>query len=55
MWYFMQQSGVHPTITGVLLSFCNSFGDGGENSPLQIVTLATQTCCVLYFAIVRFS
>lgn len=33
MWYFMQQSGVHPTITGVLLSFAIPFGDGGEKSP----------------------
>lgn len=33
MWYFMQQSGVHPTITGVLLAFAIPFGDGGEKSP----------------------
>lgn len=33
MWYFMQQSGVHPTITGVLLAFAIPFGDGGELSP----------------------
>jgi NhaA family Na+:H+ antiporter len=32
MWYFMQQSGVHPTITGVLLAFAIPFGDGGEKS-----------------------
>lgn len=33
MWYFMQQSGVHPTISGVLLAFAIPFsGDGGEKS-----------------------
>lgn len=33
MWYFMQQSGVHPTITGVLLAFAIPFGDGTKKSP----------------------
>lgn len=33
MWYFMHASGVHPTITGVLLAFAIPFGDGGERSP----------------------
>ena len=33
MWYFMLNSGVHPTITGVLLAFTIPFGDGGEKSP----------------------
>lgn len=33
MWYFMQKSGIHPTITGVLLAFAIPFGDGGEKSP----------------------
>jgi NhaA family Na+:H+ antiporter len=37
MWYFMIHSGVHPTITGVLLAFAISFGDGGENSPSLIL------------------
>ncbi len=33
MWYYMKQSGVHPTIVGVLLAFAIPFGDGGERSP----------------------
>jgi len=33
MWYFMLHSGVHATITGVLLAFVIPFGDGGEKSP----------------------
>ena len=32
MWYFMLHSGVHATITGVLLSFAIPFGDGKERS-----------------------
>jgi Na+:H+ antiporter, NhaA family len=32
MWYFMLHSGVHATITGVLLAFVIPFGDGKENS-----------------------
>jgi NhaA family Na+:H+ antiporter len=32
MWYFMLNSGVHPTITGVLLAFAVTFGNGGEKS-----------------------
>lgn len=33
MWYFMLQSGVHATITGVLLAFALPFTDGGKQSP----------------------
>jgi Na+:H+ antiporter, NhaA family len=32
MWYFMLNSGVHATITGILLAFAIPFGDGSENS-----------------------
>jgi Na+:H+ antiporter, NhaA family len=32
MWYFMLHSGVHPTITGVLLAFVIPYGDGGKNT-----------------------
>ena len=32
MWYFMLHSGVHATITGVLLAFVIPFGDGGEKT-----------------------
>jgi NhaA family Na+:H+ antiporter len=37
MWYFMLYSGVHATITGVLLAFAIPFGDGGEKSPSYIL------------------
>ncbi len=32
MWYFMLNSGVHATITGVLLAFVIPFGDGKKNN-----------------------
>ncbi len=32
MWYFMLQSGIHPTITGVLLAFVIPFGTGEEGT-----------------------
>lgn len=33
MWFFMYRSGIHPTITGVLLAFAIPFGSGDEKSP----------------------
>lgn len=33
MWFFMMQSGIHPTISGVLLAFACPFGKDSESSP----------------------
>jgi NhaA family Na+:H+ antiporter len=37
MWYFMLHSGIHATITGVLLAFAIPFEDGGEKTPSYIL------------------
>ncbi len=33
MWFFMMQSGIHPTISGVLLAFAFPFGKNSDMSP----------------------
>ena len=37
MWYFMLQSGIHATITGVLVAFAIPFGDGKKKSTSYVL------------------
>ena len=37
MWYFMMQTGIHATITGVLVAFAIPFGNGNEKSTSYIL------------------
>lgn len=37
MWFFMLNSGIHATVTGVLLAFAIPFGNGGEKSTSYIL------------------
>jgi len=37
MWYFMLHSGVHATITGVLVAFAIPFGDGKKQTPSYVL------------------
>lgn len=36
-WYCMLHSGVHATVTGVLLAFVIPFGDGGKKTPSYVL------------------
>ncbi|NMH29192.1 Na+/H+ antiporter NhaA [Flavobacterium silvaticum] len=40
MWYFMHHSGIHATITGVLLAFALPFGNGDEKSTSYLLQQA---------------
>ncbi len=47
MWFFMYRSGIHPTITGVLLAFAIPFGQWkGALTLACFTTPLTQTCCI---------
>ena len=48
MWYFMLHSGVHATISGVLLAFAIPFGDGSEKSPSYNFTTSTPSAGGVY-------
>lgn len=37
MWYFMLHSGIHATITGVLLAFAIPFGDGSKKTASYVL------------------
>jgi len=37
MWYLIYRSGIHPTITGVLLAFAIPFGTGNESSTSYVL------------------
>ncbi len=39
MWYYMLNSGVHATISGVLLAFAIPFGNGGKKSTSYILQI----------------
>jgi len=54
MWIFMYKSGIHPTITGVLLAFVIPFGSGDEKSPSYKIQLRLHKP-VAYFILPLFA
>jgi len=54
IWYFMFLSGIHPTLTGVLLAFAIPFTDGKEKSPSFILQHALHKP-VAYFILPLFA
>jgi Na+:H+ antiporter, NhaA family len=48
MWYFMLNSGVHSTITGVLLAFAIPFGNGDKKSTSYILQHALHKPVTLF-------
>jgi len=54
MWICMYKSGIHPTITGVLLAFVIPFGNGDEKSPSFKVQLKLHKP-VAYFVLPLFA
>jgi NhaA family Na+:H+ antiporter len=43
LWYFLFMSGVHPTLSGVLLAFCIPFRRNMENQPSSVLQHALHT------------
>jgi NhaA family Na+:H+ antiporter len=54
MWICMYKSGIHPTITGVLLAFVIPFGNGDEKSPSYRIQLKLHKP-VAYFILPLFA
>ncbi|GAA6771238.1 hypothetical protein AAGS39_19840 [Flavobacterium sp. CGRL2] len=53
MWYFMLNSGVHATITGVILAFVIPFGDGSEKtSSYKLQHFLHKPVAFFYFAFI---
>jgi NhaA family Na+:H+ antiporter len=43
LWYFLFMSGVHPTLSGILLAFCIPFRKNMENQPSSVLQHALHT------------
>jgi len=54
MWIFLYKSGIHPTVTGVLLAFVIPFGNGDEKSPSYKIQLRLHKP-VAYFILPLFA